>query len=138
MLIALNGSSVGPLSGELGLEGPNNRRQKYYEYGLVNGYNDGMFRPDDEITREKAMAMVARAMQIAKLKTGVTEEEKLALLSQFDDRDKVSEWAEDSVAAVIKYNIVNGHNGLLRPDEHISRAETAAMVMRMLEKAELI
>ncbi|MCG8501683.1 MAG: S-layer homology domain-containing protein [Firmicutes bacterium] len=109
-----------------------------YEYGLVNGYNDGMFRPDDEITREKAMVMVARAMQIAKLKTGVTEEEKLALLSQFDDRDKVSEWAEDSVAAVIKYNIVNGHNGLLRPDEHISRAETAAMVMRMLEKAELI
>ena len=27
-LITLNGSSVGPLSGELGLEGPNNRRQK--------------------------------------------------------------------------------------------------------------
>jgi uncharacterized repeat protein (TIGR02543 family) len=44
-------------------------------YGIINGYDDGTFRPDDLITREQAMTMLARAMKLTGLEAGLTEGE---------------------------------------------------------------
>lgn len=37
------------------------------EYGIITGYTDGTFKPDQKITREEAMVMYQRAMKVTKL-----------------------------------------------------------------------
>lgn len=38
--------------------------QTAYAYGLINGYDDGTFRSNERITREQAMAIIAKAMKL--------------------------------------------------------------------------
>jgi hypothetical protein len=111
---------------------------KAQEYGIVEGYEDGTFRPAKMITREDAMVMIARAMKLAGLETSVSGAEAEAALVQFADGSAVDAWAKQSVAAVVKHQLVNGSNAGLMPTSDITRAETAAIVQRMLVKANLI
>ncbi|MDF2838104.1 MAG: inlA, partial [Paenibacillus sp.] len=74
--------------------------QTAYSYGLVGGYEDGTFRPQDNISREQAMKILADAM----LLTGLLGEdadisEGVEQLNAFEDAADVSTWARDSVAA---------------------------------------
>ena len=38
--------------------------EKLYNYGVVNGFGDGTFRPDQPITRAEASAMVSNALSV--------------------------------------------------------------------------
>ncbi|MFA7468393.1 MAG: S-layer homology domain-containing protein [Desulfotomaculaceae bacterium] len=107
-------------------------------YGIVGGYEDGTFKPDQAISREEAMAMIARAMKLAGMDTNMADSVADAQLARFKDQDSVNGWAKKSAATCVKYGIAVGNNGLLAPDDNITRAETAAMVMRMLQQADLI
>ena len=41
--------------------------QAAVEYGIINGFLDGTFKTDATITRQEAMAMYARAMDVVRL-----------------------------------------------------------------------
>lgn len=73
------------------------------EYGIVTGYEDGTFRPDALITREEAMTMYNRAIEITKL-VG-TDENKY---QNYSDYDQVSSWATDSVKSALSAHVFNG------------------------------
>ncbi|PRR72841.1 S-layer homology domain-containing protein [Moorella stamsii] len=91
--------------------------------GLVKGYEDGTFRPENLITREELVAMLVRAMNLP------ASEEKLT----FKDNDKVSAWARKSVAVAAAHGLVKGfEDGTFRPGDTASRAECAVMIYRML------
>jgi len=109
-----------------------------YEYGLINGYEDGTFRPEDKITREEAMTIMGRAMDTAAMNTEISQGEILKQLNSFTDSNALADWAKESIALSIKNEIVNGYNAKLNPKDNITRAETAAMVRRTLQKANLI
>lgn len=109
-----------------------------FEYGIVSGYNDGTFKPGKKITREEAMAMIAKAMEIAKLDTDVKIDEVNEALGKFADANQISGWAERFSAACVDKGIVTGYDGNLAPQDNITRAETAVMVRNVLKKAELI
>ncbi|MBU7008349.1 S-layer homology domain-containing protein [Phosphitispora fastidiosa] len=109
-----------------------------YEYGIVSGYTDGSFKPDKNITREEAMAMVAKAMPIAKLDTDLNAEEVSEALVKFTDAGQIAEWAKESSAACVRIGIIGGYDGKLTPKDKITRAETAVIVRNVLKKAELI
>lgn len=111
---------------------------KAREYGIVNGYEDGTFRPMQTISREEAMAMIVRSMKVTGLATGLGGEEINAVLSGFRDGAAVSAWAREPVAAAVKNGLVQGSAAGLLPKNEITRAETAAMVQRLLIKAKLI
>ncbi|WP_256759466.1 InlB B-repeat-containing protein [Cohnella sp. WQ 127256] len=108
------------------------------EYGIINGYKDGTFRPANTITREEAMALIMRAMKLTGLETAVNATDIEATLSRFAGNEEISAWAKPSVALAAKIGIVNGSDAGLRPTSEITRAETAAIVQRMLRKAKLI
>ena len=104
------------------------------EYGIVNGKSGNMFDPLASITRQEAMAMVARAGELAELAG-----DGKADLSAFADAAEVDTWAKGHVA----YNVGNGlivgrEGGRLDPHGNISRAETATMMLRLLRNAALI
>lgn len=109
------------------------------EYGLVNGYEDRTFRPERTITRQEAAAIVARAMVIAGLDDAqVADEEADELLSGYADGEWTARWAQQPMATALKLGIVEGYGGKLRPVAAVTRAEAAAMLQRLLQKADLI
>lgn len=93
--------------------------------GIVGGYGDGQFGPDDPITREQLAVMLWRY-------AGKPAASGTAL--NFADADKVSSWALDAMLWATEKGIVNGKgNGILDPSGKATRAETAQMLKNYLE-----
>lgn len=110
-----------------------------FENGIIKGYEDGKFGPNDTITREQAMTIVNVAMNITGLteKTKVIESDKL--LMKYTDSKDISEWAVNSIAACIESGVIYGKsNTIIAPKDQITRAEVAVIVKRILEKSKLI
>jgi hypothetical protein len=111
---------------------------KAQEYGILDGYEDGTFRPMKTITREEAMVMIARAMKLTSLDTNINSADTASALAKFADGAAVAAWAKQAVAATVKGGLVEGREAGLGPNSDITRAETAAITQRMLIKAKLI
>lgn len=96
--------------------------------GIVSGYGNGVFGPNDPITREQLAVMFYRYEQY---KFGVTE----AWIPQltFADTAETSDWAYDAIGWCTANGIIEGKgNGILAPKDKATRAEVAAMIMRFL------
>ncbi|WP_127587068.1 S-layer homology domain-containing protein [Paenibacillus koleovorans] len=112
--------------------------QAAVNYKLFDGYEDGRFRPNQNISRQEATAVLTRAASIAKLKTELPAAEVTRLLSPFTDGSQVAGWAQANVAAAISLNLMNGRGDTLDVAANLTRAETAALVRRLLQAANLI
>jgi uncharacterized repeat protein (TIGR02543 family) len=104
------------------------------KYGIVKGYNDGTFRPEDKITREEAMIMYARAIKIADLK-----ELDLERIENYKDIEEVSGWAYEEVKATLGAGVFDGRrDDTLEPKGTLTKAESATALRNLLIKAGLI
>jgi|GEM_PF-848214 len=93
--------------------------------GIQQGYEDGSFRPRAAITRAEAAVMLARAFKVA-----TTAE----ATSDFADDAAIPRWAKGAIAALEDLDVVHGRDGYhFLPQEAITRAEAAALLVRMLE-----
>lgn len=110
-----------------------------HAFGLINGFADGTFRPNEKITREQAMLIISRAMAITKLQ-GVDSERRAAeVLQAFADAGSVSSWASLGIADSVRAGVVMGRSSnVLAPKAYITRAEVAMMMQRLLQKSDLI
>ncbi len=109
------------------------------EYKLISGYDNGKFGPNDKITREQAMTIIARAMNITGLKAGLNMSEFDKLPGVFTDVDKASDYAKNAIAACVGSGVVSGRSDkLIAPKDSITRAEVAVIVQRLLRKSGLI
>jgi len=89
--------------------------------GIIDGYPDGTFRPDQQVSRAEFIHMLVKALG----PTGESDE------LSFKDRSDIPAWARNSIAAAVKAGWVKGYgDGTLRPSETISRAEMAMLVAR--------
>ncbi|MGN7412586.1 S-layer homology domain-containing protein [Paenibacillus sp. SAF-068] len=111
--------------------------QTAVSYGLISGYADDSFRPNSEISRAEALTIVSRAMKLVGL-AQADASETTSLLSGYSDSTKVQAWAAEPVASAIKQELVQGADGKLMTEADISRAQSAAIVKRLLQKAGLI
>nr|WP_246476042.1 choice-of-anchor D domain-containing protein [Cohnella thailandensis] len=111
-----------------------------FAYGLIEGYNDGLFHPTDNITREQAMAILAEAISITGLQlTAPQQQEADKILLSFADAAQVSSWARADAAKALQAGIVTGKDGQkLAPQDDVTRAEVAVMVQRLLQTSGLI
>ncbi|GGD85072.1 S-layer homology domain-containing protein [Paenibacillus nasutitermitis] len=112
--------------------------QAAINYKLIDGYEDGTFRPDQNVSRQEATAVLVRAASIAKLKSELPAAEVTRVLSAFKDGSEIASWARTNVAAAISLNLMNGRGEKLEVDANLTRAETAALVHRLLQAAKLI
>jgi len=109
------------------------------EYGLVSGYGNGKFGPNDKITREQAITIISKAMDITGLKVQVTSEEQEKLLSAFGDGAQAIGYSKKGIAACIKAGLIAGRGkGLIAPKDNITKAEVAVIVRNLLQKSKLI
>lgn len=88
--------------------------------GIISGYTDGSFRPDDPISRAEFTAIATRFAKATEGKTSFTDV-------------SASHWAYSSIATAAGYGWVNGYSdGSFVPAGKITRGEVAAIVNRML------
>ena len=92
--------------------------------GILNGYPDGTFRPEANITRAEFAAMAVRFFE------GDGEE---PAGDAFPDIRK--HWANAEINLAYAKGIIEGYpDGTFRPDQQITRAEAVTIVNRVLER----
>ena len=92
-------------------------------YGVINGYNEDQFGPDDLVTREQLAVMISLA---AGIDTDVTD-------LDFADKADISDWAIKYVAAADKNNIISGYpNGSFLPQGQATRAEAVVIIVNAI------
>ena len=99
------------------------------ENGIVNGYSNGNFGPNDPITREQLATILYR---YTKFKSGNVETSR-DYLNSFSDAGQVSAYAADAMNWAVAGGLINGSNGKLMPTARASRAQVAAIIHRYLE-----
>ena len=96
--------------------------------GIVKGYPDGTFRPDEAITREQIATILYRFDEATK-----AEENKLA---GFPDAADVSGWAAEGLNWAVNEGLINGAasqgTSYLQPKATATRDQIAAIIMRYL------
>ena len=97
--------------------------------GIVNGYGDGTFGPEDAITREQ---MAVLLYNYARFKG--EDMTASADLSGFTDGDQVSDWAEYAMKWAVAEGLMNGSNNALNPLGTASRAEAAQVLMNCFSR----
>lgn len=97
-------------------------------FGIVQGYPDGTFRPDNYITREELLTVIVRFSKIAKLyETALTDVEKSIRFSDID-----GSWATGFIEEGYSKGFVKGYpDGTFRGRQNITREETVTVVNRM-------
>lgn len=93
--------------------------------GIVDGYGDGRFGPDDSITREQMATILYRYAAYKGYDVSGRAD-----LSAFADGSLVSSWATDAMAFAVDAGIINGRDdGTLDPTGTATRAEVAQILM---------
>jgi len=98
--------------------------------GIVNGYEDGTFKPDKALTREemaKCIALYVEHMNIRMPRESTAPVE-------FSDKGKIAKWARDYVEVLRRAGIANGDtNKKYNPKSEITRAEMATIIVNLIE-----
>lgn len=94
-----------------------------YNAGITDGYSDGRFGTGENITRQDAAVIIARAI----------DAENAEDLTVFDDENDISNYAVNSIKALFKKGIISGNGtGCFLPKNMLTRAEAAMMIYNML------
>ena len=89
--------------------------------GIIKGYTDGSFQPNKSITRAELATIIAR---FAKLDVNT---------KTFSDIN--GHWAQKNIELAAGNGWINGYeDGTFRPNNNITRAETFAMINRVLDR----
>lgn len=96
------------------------------QMGTYNGRSSSSMAPDAPITREEAMTVVARALELDYDAYAKTD------LSKFSDRDKISNWALPYVRAMVGADYIHGRTKGLEPLDNITRAEFAQIFANII------
>lgn len=98
-------------------------------YGIVEGYEGNVFKPDDAITREQFAAILYRYAEYCKYSTSASTN-----LSAYKDNAKVSSWAGTAVKWAVAKGLFEGDNlGNLDPQGQTTRAAAAKLLMAFCE-----
>lgn len=98
---------------------------------IVSGYSEGLFGPDDSITREQLATILYRYAAYLGLDTNIG-----GSLTGFNDQDRVSDYAMEPMSWAVEKGLITGLPGkLLNPGGNATRAEVSAILMRFIDMA---
>ena len=111
-------------------------RQDYYtdaliwgtQNGIVAGYGNGKFGPNDAVSRQEFAAFVYRFLNNQK----ITVEDGTAIT--FTDADTIADYAKPAVETCTKAGIIHGcGDGTFQPMRSITREEAATMLTLLMK-----
>lgn len=90
--------------------------------GIIEGYSDGEFKPNNTVTRGQISAMICRL---------VGESENLPVNGNLFSDMPTSVWCNGYVTKAVSLNIINGfQDGTFRPNHVVSYNQAIAMLLR--------
>ena len=97
-----------------------------YDHSLMNGYPEGIFAPENSITRAEFATVMSKFMELG---------EDSAAADKFSDVD--GHWAKGYIGALYNREIVNGVSDIeFAPDANITRQEIATILARAFKLTE--
>ncbi|MBB4823244.1 hypothetical protein HNO89_000462 [Sporosarcina luteola] len=96
--------------------------QQAVEQGLVKGYEDGTFKPNQSLTRAQAVSILVRALEL--------ETDKQ---NPFMDTQHYAKDTQADIAAAYHHGLIKGQDGKFRPTEKVTRAQMALLFYRAYE-----
>ena len=96
------------------------------QMGTYNGRSSSAMAPDAPISRQEAMTVVARALELDYDSYSKTD------LSAFSDRSEISNWAMPYVRAMVGADYIHGRGKVLAPLDNITRAEFAQIFYNII------
>ena len=96
------------------------------QMGTYNGRSSSSIAPDAPISRQEAMTVVARALELDYDAYAKTD------LSAFSDRSEISNWALPYVRAMVGADYIHGRTKGLEPLDNITRAEFAQIFYNII------
>lgn len=98
-----------------------------YESSLIDGYGDGYFGPNDNITRAQMAKLISDFISVYDL-----ELYKFGERDKFNDNDIIPDWAMEGVSVLLESGIIIGDNeGNFNPNNSSTRAEAATIFTRL-------
>lgn len=99
--------------------------------GIVNGYDDDRFGPDDVLLREQTAAILYRYAEYKGM--DITTDGALA----FDDADMISDYAQDAMLWAVSVELMNGMDeNTLAPQDGTQRSHMATLLTRLVAMTE--
>lgn len=98
---------------------------KLVELKIIQGYSDGTFKPENNITRAEFVKVLIKALKLEKT-------------SGKEFEDTKNHWAKNYLSTAYNEGIIKGRDkDRFYPDENITREEMATMIMRALNKKDI-
>ncbi len=102
------------------------------QLGIIFGYPDGTFKPEEPITRAEASSALGHITR--------GSYDNLRILAQFNDYDRIPNWAVMPYAKAVKNALYINYpdKSMLRPNDKLTRAEAAVLFKKVENSIELI
>ena len=98
--------------------------------GIITGYEDGRFGPNDPLTREQLALILYNYAKSEGYGTSAKAD-----LSKFTDGTSTSPWAQQAMSWAVGEGLLSGRGvNMLYPTGTATRAEVATILMRFIEK----
>ncbi len=98
--------------------------------GIVKGHGNGVFAPNDDITREEAAVIINNALKYL----GINETSN-GNITKLADYNKISSWAKDAVSSVVSKGLIVGVDGnKYDPQGLLSREQAIVICYRLMQK----
>jgi uncharacterized protein YjdB len=105
------------------------------ETGLISGYPNGTFKPNQKISRQEMAVMVNNALKFAQY----NEEGTIENVISFVDAHAMDSWSQQAVTTVAMAGILEGMpGGSFEPDKDTTRAQGAVVIKRLLQALKFI
>jgi hypothetical protein len=105
-----------------------------HEAKLIDGFEDGTFRPAEPVTREQVAVMIVRAMEYAG-SAPVAD----GMPKPFDDAADIAPWAASAVDRLTGASIIRGlSETTFGPREYATRSQSTVLLKRMLQTMQFI
>lgn len=99
--------------------------------GIMKGYRDGFFYPEQRISRAEALAIFAQAYGVQQYDDATVK----TILARYSDSADIPDWAEKAMATTLKNGFLDiGESGTIRPMQPMTRGDMAFALGQYLNR----
>jgi len=107
-----------------------------YSLGIVNGVGDGLFAPEDSISREQVSVMLYRTILASGFK--FFNPDGYAFQNDYSDITLISSWALDPLTKINSLGIYQGTGTTLDPKGSLTREQAVLLILRTYKLEDLL
>lgn len=97
-----------------------------YNLGIVKGYEGDKFEPQKRISREETATILNRCLEYCRIEASNNT------THEYNDINKFSEWAKESIANLYSLKIMQGdNNNMFNPQNEITLEESIIAILRI-------